>query len=651
MKKKRSKNSKRGGKAAAQTSLRRGFGYDWTLLGLHLLLLVPPFVFLRGIADSFRLPKLVLSGSLALLAVAFLCLRLRRSQGTEGAPTHGIRSLSWTSPAVLLITPLLVVSVVGLWTSEHAGLVARTLPWLAAGCAFLLAATHLLRESDRRRALHLMVWPAAILAAIGLLQALGLWQPMEFQRQVGTRLATTSLAGGAFDLSAYIVLPLLLAQERIWSRRGRPWLDGGRLAWLLAIGLLGGALLATQTLGSILAALIGSLAFWLYLAWRGDLPRKRLGIVFGAGLALVVVAVLAVTPVRERVAQKMRQIERGDVNVFLTGRVDGWRAALWMAEEHPVTGVGTGAFRAEFGDARLALQDQGVEFFAGHRQPYFINAHNEVLEAMAEWGWPGLAVVLWIVWIVGRRVRWSSDEPGGDDARGTSWDGFVTAALVAVVVVSLTNFPWRLGLIAFPWLLVVASVLSRRPESTDDPQADAEHADTEHRETRWSAKTVAAVLAVVSLAAALWLFDAGKDRVGCQRLVQSTESLALEGARRGGLPNKARELGLDLLRRAEVLDPAEVSVFITRGGLFMVGGRMESAERSYRQALEMENRSEVWINLARLHLAAGDRELALDAARMAQRLDSRVARKMPEFPELAMSEDRKRRSRRKKNTL
>jgi predicted Zn-dependent protease len=141
-------------------------------------------------------------------------------------------------------------------------------------------------------------------------------------------------------------------------------------------------------------------------------------------------------------------------------------------------------------------------------------------------------------------------------------------------------------------------------------------------------------LAITALVAASLLFGAGKDRVGAQRLVQTAESVALESERRGSMPPRALELGLDLLRRAEMLDPAEVSVEITRGGLFMVGGRSQAAERAYRRALEMENRAEVWINLARMRLAGGDREGALEAARNAHRLDTRVARKLPEFPEL-----------------
>lgn len=646
MKKKRPKKSPRAGaghgkaghgKAAQAAPARETagvFGYDWTLLGLHLLLLVPPFVFVRGVADSFRLPKLVLSGSLALVAIGFLFLRQRRAGGEGWTSFKGSR-------AVLALAPLLAVAVAGLWTSEHAALVARTLPWLAAGCAFVVAATHLLDEEDRRLALRLTIWPAAALAVIGLLQALDLWQPMEFERRVGARLSITSLAGGAFDLSAYLLLPLILAQERLWNARDRPLRSPKRWIWAVLILLFGGALVGTQTLGSILAAVAGSLALWIHLAWRGDLPRRRLGWVLGGGVAAVAVAVLAVAPVRDRVAKKVRQVERGDVNFFLTGRLDGWRAALWMARERPMTGVGTGAYRAEFGDARLTLQDEGVKFFPGHRQPYFVNAHNELLESLAEWGWPGVLAVLWMLWIIagglgGRAPPTTAREDDTDDATAAeasrvvgsgSWPAFRTAATVAIVVVSLTNFPWRLGLIAFPWLLVVASWLDRGAPS--GPSARAEDGRGKG--------ILSLVLAALCLAAAVALFGVGKDRIGSQRLVQTAESLALEGARRNSLPPRARDLGLDLLRRAEVLDPADVSVQITRGGLFLVGGRLEAAERSYRQALEMENRAEIWINLARLHLTAGDLDKAADAARFALRLDDRAGRKLPKIPQVKNS--------------
>ncbi|MDA8017644.1 MAG: O-antigen ligase family protein [Thermoanaerobaculia bacterium] len=569
------------------------------------------------------MPKLALGGTLALVAVGLLCLRLlRHRQPLPSSGTH-----VWRSPAVLAVIPLLLAAVAGIWTSDHAALVVRTLPWLVAGCVFLVATTHLLDENDRKRVLYLLIWPAAALALVGLLQAMELWQPMEFQRRIGARLATTSLAGGAFDLSAYLLLPLILAQERLWSRRGLPMHSARRWIWASAVLLFAGALVATQTLGSILAAIAGSLAFWISLAWRGELPRRRLGLVLGCGAILVLVAVLAVAPLRSRVHQKVRQIQRGDVNVFLTGRLDGWRAALWMAQQRPLTGVGIGGFRAEFGDARLALQDQGVEFHGGHRQPYFVNAHNEVLEILAELGWPGLFAIVWLLWIVGQRSRARCRQRDDDAEDADSWVAFLVATTVAMVVVSLTNFPWRLALIAFPWLLVVASLLdsAHRPDESE----------SEARGSRRNGFAWPVALAVASLVGAYWLFDHGKARVGCQRLVQTAESLALESARRGAMPHRARELGLDMLRRAENLDPAEVAVPITRGGLFMVAGRTEAAERSYRAALDMENRPEIWINLARMRLSAGDRDAAIEAARTAQRLDSRVARKLPEFPELA----------------
>src|SRR3712207_7132617 len=50
----------------------------------------------------------------------------------------------------------------------------------------------------------------------------------------------------------------------------------------------------------------------------------------------------------------------------LTGRLDGWRAALWMVREHPWTGVGHGAYRPEYVPAMNHLLDRGVQMYPLH---------------------------------------------------------------------------------------------------------------------------------------------------------------------------------------------------------------------------------------------------------------------------------------------
>lgn len=610
-KKKRKSRTAPGGRSKTAATASHGRRYDWTLLGTDLLIVVPAFVFLPGIADSFRLPKLVVTSTLAMAACALLLLRLLRYGRSQAARAP------WRSRLPLALAPLLAVASLGLWTSDHPGMVARTLPVLWAGAAFLVALTTLLDGADRRRLLQLLVWPASALAALGLLQSTGMWQPMSFEDGVSERLAVTSLAGGAFDLSAYLLLPLLWCQHRLWTSRGGESKGLRRWIWYPVVGLLAATLLATQTLSVLVAALAASSVLWLLQLRIAGVPKRRLAMAFTAASLLMVVAVLVVAPLRTRVASKARLISRGEINVFLTGRVDGWRAGLWMLSEQPVSGVGTGVYSREFGDARLALQQEGVTFWARHKQPYFANAHNDLVEALAEWGVPGLLALAWLLFWLARGQRAAAPGTATSDPVPHH---FLASALVAMVIVSLTNFPWHLALIAFPWLLVLAEIFDR---------GDA-HGDPES-EPRPVAVGPVCVLVVLSLVASAALFLHGKDRIGAQRLVRTVESLAMEGGRRGQMPPRVLDLGLDMLRQAEDLDPSLTSVKITRGGLFMVAGRQASAERTYQEALVMQNRAEIWVNLARLRLSHGDSEGALQAAQAAQSLGARVGRDLPEF--------------------
>ncbi len=61
-----------------------------------------------------------------------------------------------------------------------------------------------------------MCWPAALLALLGILQFHDLIHPFGFESQSTERLQLTSLAGGAFDLSGYLLLPALFALRELY---------------------------------------------------------------------------------------------------------------------------------------------------------------------------------------------------------------------------------------------------------------------------------------------------------------------------------------------------------------------------------------------------------------------------------------------------
>ena len=183
------------------------------------------------------------------------------------------------------------------------------------------------------------------------------------------------------------------------------------------------------------------------------------------GLAAVFIAIAAVAgalvlvlalvgPFRERSLVKLAEVARGDWNSVLTGRLDGWRAAVWMVGEHPLTGVGVGAYRTEFVPAKTALLRDGVVFFVDQLNVVFANAHNELLEVAAETGWPGLAAfVFGLGMLVRRLLRRRTESPRSTAA--LAWAGSA-----AIAVLSLANFPFRIAVALWPIGLFVAWMLA-----------------------------------------------------------------------------------------------------------------------------------------------------------------------------------------------
>lgn len=416
---------------------------------LWLLLLLPPFAVARIAKESFRQPKLMVSEWLVLASLICLAWGLRRVEEVRWADL-------WRLPAVRIALPVLVVATAGLLTTRHPAHAREALMDLWIGAAALVGWSAGLPAARLRRLLHGLLIPAALLGLVGILQFHGLWQPLElFGLDPGSRLAVTSYAGNPGDLGAYLVLPVLIAQAlllRLLRADDRNLLKIAATAAALAVCVY--ALLITQTLAAVVALVAGSLLLWASL-----LPRRKtfLGLAGTAVAAALLISV--VPPLRTRVVETTRQALRGDLNMVLTGRLDGWRTAARMLEDRPLTGVGHGAYRPEFIPTKTELLDEGVGFFPNQTQVVFANAHNEYLEVGAEWGIPGLLALAWGLWVLFGALR-RRDRPAQE--RGLAWAG--TAALA---VLSLVHFPFRVALVAFPALLFLSWVLGRTGEEEE----------------------------------------------------------------------------------------------------------------------------------------------------------------------------------------
>jgi O-antigen ligase len=404
-----------------------------------------PLVFDPRIGGHFRLPKTLVAQSLGLLCLLLLVLASPRLDAASLRRAFAAPALAAVAPLVLVATALAAVS-------QHPEHVQRGLAglWIAAAC--LVGWSLGFTRPELERALLWTLPGAALSGLLGLAQALGLYQPFGFARDATVahaRFEVIGLAGNAGDLGASLVLPCLIAQARAAR---------GGLGWLLATAVCALGVLASQTVTAIAALAVGSALLWLPRLARRRWRARSLAAV-AAGVLAVLLG-LAFGPARERVLQKGASLAEGDWNELLSGRLDGWRAAVEMFVERPFTGVGQGAFRAAFVDAKAALLEKGSVFFEAQPFPVFANAHNEPLEVAAETGLPGLVALGWALWLLGRRLR------AGAVVAAPGERALAAAGLGALALLSLTGFPFRIAVVAFPALLFLAWLLA-------DPEPEA----------------------------------------------------------------------------------------------------------------------------------------------------------------------------------
>jgi O-antigen ligase len=393
-------------------------------------LAVPPFLFLPQAIDGFRLPQRMAVEWLALASLVALA-------ATAPLGPEGLRALG-RQPAARATLPLLALATLSLATTAHPLHVADALVDLTIGVAALVGWSLWLGRERLDPLLDLTLVPAVPLAVLGILQAHRIWTPLGFAVDTGGgRLETTSLAGNPGDLAALLVLPCLLAQARLAT-------SPRRMRWALLAALLVYGIAVTQTLTSLAALAVGSVLLWALL-----LPRRRVLVAAVVGVVVLAAALAVVPGLRDRVLGWRHQLELGGFNQLLSGRLDGWRVAGELLADHPLTGVGHGAYRAGFGAAKLELVARGETFYLAHVNPSFSNAHNEYLEVAADLGWPGVLVLAWGAWTLAVAAwRHRAD----DRARGAlAWAG-----LVAVAMLALAYFPFRLGPVAFGWVAFLA---------------------------------------------------------------------------------------------------------------------------------------------------------------------------------------------------
>lgn len=588
-------------------------------LAVWAVVLAAPFAVSVTADATFRLPKLLVAEWLGLASLAAYALAAAVAPSSPGAGVPW-----WRQRAFLALAPLLLVATAGLATTAAPAHVGQGLIDLWIGGACLVGWSLALGSERLGRLVRALALPGSLMALLGVLQFHGVFRPFRFtQGEEGFRLGVTSLAGNPGDLGDYLVLPALAAQwglvrslEEV-RRRGKGWRDGwsGPALWAGALGLIVYGMVATQTLTAAVALLVAAAVYWLLA-----LPVRRAAVAAVVAVVVTVGVFALAPPLRQRIGALEEAVTEGRWNAALTGRLDGWRAAAWMLRERPWSGVGHGAYRTSFAEARLELQEEGVEFFQGHTDPFFANAHNEVLEAAAEWGVPGLLALAWGLGLLLRALLTGRRGPRGTPAGRE--DAFAWAALAGAGVLAAGHFPFRLALVAFPHLVLLAWLFRRADEG-------GEASGEERAPEGTGGRAVAGIAAVAVLAALAFQTDRAIDRLGASKRLRVAKVMSDQMSRSGRAPRAVVAGNLRVLREARRLDPSEVGIPVALAGQYMLLERSDAAVEAYREAQELEPRPEVYLNLGHALLAAGRRDRARESFATAIDLAPRLRGQVP----------------------
>jgi O-antigen ligase len=339
-----------------------------------------PLLFRRDPEDMFRLPKLI-----ALRGEAILIVFVTLASLLLGAPIPRIR---WRETWVLLPLIVLAIFLVITLTSTNRALSVSALASAAATAIVFFATV----STARSRGWILAAAPlaaAVVNAILTIIEELKLWMPFGEHSDIPHHVQCNALIGNPNELGGYLGIAALAAMAIVTTRR---W--GARA--IAVASILSVALLFSQTLTAIVAFAVAFFCMMALSSWRHALRA----VAIGAAAAVLLIAL--VTPFRVRATKTMHWIADGQYNAIATERFTPFVAAWTMFTDHPLTGVGPGAFAWQYFDHKLAADRR----FPSLRETFnrgvnYGEVHNDHLQALAEGGVIGYAAFLALIAALG----------------------------------------------------------------------------------------------------------------------------------------------------------------------------------------------------------------------------------------------------------
>ncbi|HQR34694.1 MAG TPA: O-antigen ligase family protein [Blastocatellia bacterium] len=319
---------------------------------------------------------------------------------------------------------------------------------LLALAIYLIAALHTLRSSERRKkVLVALAVFGFVVSLFAILQRLTYNGKMYWVRPVSPYIAPYGPYGNYNHFAGLVELLLPLSLAYLLFARIK---FEQRLIWLVSVVMMAVALVFSGSRGGILALGIELLALMLVTVWaqrRGlndDISLAGNKLIAGGALAAVLLLVLWIG--YEPLAKRFSLLRQGAGEYSLVTRTEYWSGAWKMFLDHPLTGVGLGAFPTAYpAYGRSSVKNERLE-----------QAHNDYLQLLSDAGLIGGLIGLWFLFELFRiaRRQFQQLERARSNDRALLLGGYV--ALLGIAVHSLLDFNLQIAANALLFLFVLA---------------------------------------------------------------------------------------------------------------------------------------------------------------------------------------------------